>query len=136
MTIHDDERRQRWARDGLFVVRRAFDDAWVRQLASACDHALGRVRATSKETGHTTTNISPLLHPECFADRLLARSLGAPCPPSFNQIRRWRSVPRSSRRCGWPWRRMGVRQGWRWRSGALGGRSIGVVPATKDDEET
>jgi len=69
MTIQDDERRQRWARDGLFVVRRAFDDAWVGQLASACDHALGRVRATSKETGHTTTNISPLLHPECFADR-------------------------------------------------------------------
>jgi hypothetical protein len=24
-----------------------------------------------------------------------------------------------------------VRQGWRWRSGALGGRSIGAVPATK-----
>jgi hypothetical protein len=29
-----------------------------------------------------------------------------------------------------------VRQGWRWRSGALGGRSIGAVPATKSDEET
>lgn len=69
MTIHDDERQQRWARDGLFVVRRAFDDARIRQLASACDHALERVRATSNETGHTTTNISPLLHPECFADR-------------------------------------------------------------------
>jgi Phytanoyl-CoA dioxygenase (PhyH) len=69
MTIHDDERRERWSRDGLFVVRRAFDDARVRRLASACDHALQRVRATSKETGHTTTNISPLLHPECFADR-------------------------------------------------------------------
>lgn len=69
MTNHDDERRQRWARDGFFVVRRALDDACVRQLASACDHALERVRAASNETGHTTTNISPLQHPECFADR-------------------------------------------------------------------
>jgi ectoine hydroxylase-related dioxygenase (phytanoyl-CoA dioxygenase family) len=68
VTIKDDERRQRWARDGLFVVRRAFDDARVRQLASACDHALEHVRATSKEMGRTTTNISPLLHPECFVD--------------------------------------------------------------------
>lgn len=69
MMLHDDERQRSWARDGLFVMSRAFDDARVRQLASACDHALGHVRATSSETGHTTTNISPLLHPECFAGR-------------------------------------------------------------------
>jgi ectoine hydroxylase-related dioxygenase (phytanoyl-CoA dioxygenase family) len=68
MMLHDGERQRLWARDGLFVVSRAFDNARVRQLASACDRALEHVRATSNATGHTTTNISPLLHPECFAD--------------------------------------------------------------------
>lgn len=69
MRLHDDDRRRSWARDGLFVVPGALDDARVRHLASACDHALESVRAASSETGHSTTYISPLLHSEYFADR-------------------------------------------------------------------
>lgn len=82
MTIHDDDRRQQWTRDGLFVVRGAFDSAWLKQLASACDHALARVRSMSNETGHTTTNISPLQLPECFADRPDALQCLAELPSS------------------------------------------------------
>lgn len=78
----NEERRTAWARDGLFIVPRLFDDAWVRRLAGACDLALERVRATSTETGHTTTNISPLSHPEHFADNADALECLAALPAS------------------------------------------------------
>jgi len=66
-SVHD--RLDSWERHGFFIVREHFDARLVSELAAACDHVLGQVRARSRDAGHTSTHITSLLVPDYYRDR-------------------------------------------------------------------